>query len=351
VGFIAAGALAAVILTGVVLFWLLSLVLGRASPQPTVEAQATTDSRVIAKTVVDTATPTGAPSPALPRVPSALAKVELDVRSGPGDEYDLLGYLPEGAAVEIVSRDQTRQWWQINTRLSGDGLGWIKAGAEFSEATDTDNLPIALAPPTPTQLAGATDAPAPLPTATSAPATPTLTATPLPDTPTSTAAPAPSFTPSPAPRATPTAAAYAPTATRVPAAPAGQLSLLKPTSLEQPTYGPTEFDWQWDAPVAADQGFEVRVWREGEPPAGVHNAVEDSKNGKVVALGNNTYRLSVDITDAAGVRGRSGEYLWTVVLVQISPEYKDLGKQATPARLRFEAAGGGGDGDGGKPTF
>ncbi|MEJ2560893.1 MAG: hypothetical protein P8186_32670 [Anaerolineae bacterium] len=37
-----------------------------------------------------------------------------------------------------------------------------------------------------------------------------------------------------------------------------------------------------------------------------------------------------------------------MALVQISPEYKDLGQQAEPARLRFEAGGGGGDGgDGG----
>jgi hypothetical protein len=94
----------------------------------------------------------------------------------------------------------------------------------------------------------------------------------------------------------------------------------------------------------------VRVWREGEPPAGVHNAVEDNKNGKIISLGNDTYRLDVDIRDAYGVQGRSGEYLWTVALVQISPEYEDLGTQAPPGRLRFEAGGdGGGDGGGSGP--
>ncbi len=136
-----------------------------------------------------------------------------------------------------------------------------------------------------------------------------------------------------------------PTATPVPTSPIGQFTLLKP-SLEEPTYGPTEFEWRWTGPVGADQGFEVRVWREGELAAGVHDAVQDNQNGRVVALGNSTYRLTVDITDAYGVQRRSGEYLWTVVLIQISPEYKDLGKQATPGRLRFEA---GGDGDEGEP--
>jgi hypothetical protein len=56
--------------------------------------------------------------------------------------------------------------------------------------------------------------------------------------------------------------------------------------------------------------------------------------------------LNVDIRDAAGVGGRSGEYWWTVALVQISPDYQDLGQQASPARLHFEA----GD-EGGTPTF
>jgi hypothetical protein len=128
--------------------------------------------------------------------------------------------------------------------------------------------------------------------------------------------------------------------------PAGQFVLVKPAGVEEPTYGPTEFEWRWSGSVGADRGFEVRVWREGEPPAGVHNSVQDNQNGNVMSLGNNTYRLKVDITDAYGVQGRGGEYLWTVALVQISPEYQDLGTQASPGRLRLEL-GGGGDGGGG----
>ncbi len=94
----------------------------------------------------------------------------------------------------------------------------------------------------------------------------------------------------------------------------------------------------------------MRVWREEEPPAGAHDAVLDNKEGRVEQIGPNIYRLNIDITNAYGVRQRSGEYLWTVVLVQIAPEYADLGQQAEPpARLRFEMPGGGGDsgGDGG----
>ncbi len=335
---IAGGVLAAVVVVGALLFLLLSLGGGGGSSaaQPLDQIETPAGAQVVApiSQTETSALPANTPTPVPPGTPSAMARADLEVRSGPGDEYELLGYLPGGAMAEIVSRDKGGQWWQIKSSLSAAGVGWIRAGSDFSEATDTENVPIALAPPTPT--------PMPVPgtptsTTSSASDTLTLTAIPVPDTPTSTATPTQAV-----PTATPMAPA-SPTARKSPTLPAGQFTLLKPTSPENPSYGPTEFEWQWNSPLGADQGFEVRVWREGEPPAGVHNAVEDNKNGKVVALGNNTYRLTVDIRDAAGVRGRSGEYLWTVVLVQISPDYKDLGKQATPARLRFEAGGEGGD--------
>ena len=134
----------------------------------------------------------------------------------------------------------------------------------------------------------------------------------------------------------------------------GEFRLLNPVSLDEPSYGLTEFEWQWSGSLAENQGFEVRVWQTGEPPSGVHDAVLDNRQGKIEAVGNQTYRLVVDITEAPGVRQRRGEFNWTVVLVQIDPDYKDLGFQASPAHLRFEppgASGGGGGNDGGGGAF
>ena len=134
------------------------------------------------------------------------------------------------------------------------------------------------------------------------------------------------------------------------ALPTGEFLLLKPVSLDEPSYGLTEFEWQWFGSLAENQGFEVRVWQADEPPTGVHDAVLDNRQGKIQAVGNQMYRLVVDITEAPGVRQRRGEFNWSVVLVQIDPEYKDLGLQAPPARLRFEppgASGGGGGDEGG----
>ncbi len=221
--------------------------------------------------------------------------------------------------------------------------------SNISEATEVHNLPTAPATATPTSPV--TLAPdTPTPTSTSTPKLPTSTATSTPKLPTSTPNPLRSTATPTLAAATAIPKAPAPTATPAPSIPIGQFTLLRPT-IDDTSTGPTEFEWRWDGPLGPDQGFEVRVWREGEPPAGAHNAVEDNKNGYIAAVGNNIYRVTLNIKDAAGVLGRGGDYLWTVVLVQISPDYKDLGIQASPGHLRLGLGGGGGGGDngGGEP--
>ena len=147
----------------------------------------------------------------------------------------------------------------------------------------------------------------------------------------------------------------APTAPAPAAVATGQIVLV---SVGEPgsessglSHGKTVFTWQYSAEPASGQGYELRVWREGEPMLGAHDAVADNQQGRVKVVSDDTYRLEVDITDAAGVQRRNGEYLWTVLLVQISPQYREMGVQAAPGRLRFEApGGGGGGGDGGGGT-
>jgi serine/threonine-protein kinase len=275
--------------------------------------------------------------------PQAVINAEMEVRNGPGDNYDLLGYLPAGARAELISRDKADQWWQIKTSLGPTGAGWIKS-AETVLASHTDSLPIALSPPTPTPPPTATSPP---PTATPEPPTATL------EPPTATSE-LPTWTPEsfttpemiPTPSLTPTTFVnepISPTATPI----VGEFVLFKPASFEQPSYGVTEFEWQWTGPLPDNQGFEIRVWKDGETPAGVHDAVADNKNGRIHALGDGIYRLTTDITETPGVQARRGVYNWTVILVQIAPEYKELGIQASPDRFRFEPiqSGGGDNGD------
>lgn len=230
--------------------------------------------------------------------------------------------------------------------------------------TSLQLLPTLRSSPTPTPSPPTTPSPAssatlsPQATATLTP-TPTASSLPSSSTPTvtSTATPAPTetllpstATPSSTPDETVPAVTSTPGATETPSpvpptptssVPSGSFTLLNPLDPEDPTYGPTDFEWIWTGgPLPPDYGFEVRIWREDEEPVGAHNAVLDNQQGQVENLGDNRYRLSLEISDAAGVRGLRGEYLWTVALVQINPDYADLGQQAAPAQFRFETPGG-----------
>lgn len=142
----------------------------------------------------ETPVPTDTPEPieTVPGNPSLTTRTDLNVRGGPGIEYDLLGLLPSGTEAEIIGRDPTQQWWQIRFNPAADGRGWVAADAAFSTATGVANVPVVAPPPTPTGTP--TETPVP-PTATS---TSTATSVPATDTPTSepeTATPTPTATP------------------------------------------------------------------------------------------------------------------------------------------------------------
>ncbi len=152
------------------------------------QGQVSTPTTVTVNAVGESAapTPTSAltpetPTPTVPTNPALTTKTDLNVRSGPGIQYDLLGLLPAGVTVEIIGRDETRQWWQVRFSPAADGIGWVAADPAFSTTANVDNVAIAQAPPTPTGTPTPTDTPVPptsTPTVTSIPASPTPTDTP-----------------------------------------------------------------------------------------------------------------------------------------------------------------------------
>jgi hypothetical protein len=210
---------------------------------------------------------------------------------------------------------------------------------------------------------------------------PTATATPRPPTPTPTATPQPTRTPAPTtvtptatrtPTAIPSAASTAtftperqPSAT--PAVPTSTVAAKTPTQppptrTTTPTRPPTKtpaptavaparypapvlvgpkdgasasgtttFTWQWTGPaLATDQGFEVRIWKEGQPD---HYGAADPVR---------TTSATFDVRGAYGVtQGGSGAYFWSVAVVQLPPDYQRIGDEAAPRRLQIEAGGPG----------
>jgi uncharacterized protein YraI len=152
--------------------------------QGQVSAPTTVTVNAVGESAAATPTPTSTPatpSPTVPTTPSLTTKTDLNVRSGPGTQYDLLGLLPAGVTVEIIGRDEARQWWQIRFSPAEDGIGWVAADPAFSTTANVDNVPVAQAPPTPTGTPTPTNTPVPstsTPTLTSVPASPTPTDTP-----------------------------------------------------------------------------------------------------------------------------------------------------------------------------
>lgn len=105
---------------------------------------------------IPTDTPT--PSPTLSRTPSEgeptlTTRVRLNVRSGPGLDYGYpLSTLGFDVTVNISGISPDGEWWQIECPaevISETGC-WVSTNPNYSTTTNTENVPVVPAPPTPT---------------------------------------------------------------------------------------------------------------------------------------------------------------------------------------------------------
>jgi len=118
--------------------------------------------------------------------------------------------------------------------------------------------------------------------------------------------------------------------------------LISPTEGETAQAGTlTTFRWRWEGTLKENWAFEVLVWKEGEAMGGAHDARETIR----MASSSGIYELAIDPEGASAVTS-SGEYQWSVWVVQLDP-YRPVSQPALPAwRLQVAVPGGGGDGDG-----
>jgi hypothetical protein len=126
---------------------------GAAEPGVTPTETASTTPTEVAPT--PTATPQ--PEPAL-----LMSRANLNIRSGPGVNYEVIGLLAAGQSAEITGLSLDYGWWQIKFPAGPSGYGWVSA--HYVTAQNSGSVP----------LVPAAFTPAP-PTAT---ATPTATSTP-----------------------------------------------------------------------------------------------------------------------------------------------------------------------------
>ena len=93
---------------------------------------------------------------ATPLGPTATVLVDLNVRMGPGVQYDRVSFLLQAENASIIGSDPATGWWKIvcppRTPVTGVQC-WISGGDNFSTAVNTEGVPIAEVPPTPTPVA------------------------------------------------------------------------------------------------------------------------------------------------------------------------------------------------------
>jgi len=158
-----------------------------AVPTAEVTAAITTDATPMptAPSLLTLATPTAAATP-LPANPVVAATQLINVRSGPGTDYLLVGTLGSAENAEITGKNAGGDWWQV--QLDDGTAGWVlgqlveAAGDTSAVAVITDipaaptAEPIAAAQPVATEAVQPAATEAAAPAAIEAPATETLAA-------------------------------------------------------------------------------------------------------------------------------------------------------------------------------
>ena len=70
----------------------------------------------------------------------------LNIRSGPGVNFPVIGFARDGDEGEIVGRSADGRWWAAAVPTAPGGIGWVSA--DFVVATNAENVPvIEVAPP------------------------------------------------------------------------------------------------------------------------------------------------------------------------------------------------------------
>lgn len=97
----------------------------------------------------ETPTPAGTPTPDYPYLVVQITG-GLNIRRGPGTQYETLGVLPPGQMAEIIGQNNSGAgpWWQIWFPPGPNGVGWVSANPTYATSFNAQNVPIVAAPTT-----------------------------------------------------------------------------------------------------------------------------------------------------------------------------------------------------------
>ena len=111
------------------------------------------DTPGIASTLTLLQSPMATPPPSATQPPNSgrVTAYGLNVRSGPGIAYPIVGGLRLGDSVEVVGKNATGTWLQIVYLADSDGRGWV-AAAYVDLTGSLAEVPEVSAPPPPRRL-------------------------------------------------------------------------------------------------------------------------------------------------------------------------------------------------------
>ena len=79
--------------------------------------------------------------------PSAVAKYNTTIMSGPGTNYVVYGAFLGGKSAKVVGRSGDGLWWAVSIPVAPDGSGWVDAG--WVNVTNVDGVPVLPTPEVP----------------------------------------------------------------------------------------------------------------------------------------------------------------------------------------------------------
>jgi uncharacterized protein YraI len=83
--------------------------------------------------------------------PQLVAPGTVNIRSGPGTNYAVIGALNANAPVQVIGHNSDTSWWQIE--ITDGSIGWV--ASSVVSASNTESVPAVEAPPPPVAAAPA----------------------------------------------------------------------------------------------------------------------------------------------------------------------------------------------------
>ena len=78
---------------------------------------------------------------------AVIAELGVNVRTGPGTAYPIIGVAPQGTVGEIIGKSEDGEWWVAQAPSAPNAQGWVAAA--YVEATNVEEVPVIPAPPLP----------------------------------------------------------------------------------------------------------------------------------------------------------------------------------------------------------